>query len=379
MNEHRSTEMAEATRLTRAGRLAEATALIQRTLGKSAAGRTPPDNTRPRPSTASTSWGRPALKSRPAARPGTPFGKRIGLDYRKRGAAKAAAVTPAPGAQFLDLSFGNEAGRRAYKLYVPSGYSGRAVPLLVMLHGGTQNAVDFAAGTRMNELAESHTFLVAYPEQDRSANAMRFWNWFQPANQQRGSGEPSILAGITEQVAATYAVDGDRVYIAGFSAGGAMTAVMAATYPDLYAAAGVYSGLPYAVAHDVQSAFAAMKQGGRAAVAPDGPPLPLIVFHGDRDTTVDVVNARLLVDDGRTGRPTTTSGHAPGSYGYTREVYDGSDGRAPAERWTVHGLGHAWVGGSPNGSYTDPQGPDASAELVRFLLQHQRRGPKAGA
>jgi poly(hydroxyalkanoate) depolymerase family esterase len=347
MDQQRLARMLEATRLTREARFAEARALLQHDLG--GGGGLP---------------GMRTLLSRlPHGLPGTP----------------APARKPAPGpvapGQFLELSHANEAGERMYKLYIPTSRDRRAVPLVVMLHGGTQGADDFAAGTRMNALAEKHGFLVAYPEQSRGANPMGYWNWFQPANQQRGCGEPSLIAGLTEQIIDAHAVDGSRVYVAGFSAGGAMAAVMAATYPDVYAAAGVHSGLAAGAAHDVPSAFAAMAQGPPAHMSS---PVPMIIFHGDADPTVDHVNADCLIraalpsaSDRR--QPRTSRGRVRGGHAYTRRVYPDRDGPSLVEHWTIHEAGHAWFGGSPHGTHTDPQGPDASTQFVRFFAQHTLR------
>jgi poly(hydroxyalkanoate) depolymerase family esterase len=276
---------------------------------------------------------------------------------------------------FLDLAYANAAGSRTCKLYVPSGHTDQAVPLIVMLHGGTQSADDFAAGTRMNELAERHGFLVAYPEQSRAANPKGYWNWFQPKDQRRDGGEPSLIAGLTAQIVDRHAVDTRRVYVAGFSAGGAMAAVMATAYPDMYAAAGVHSGLPAQAAHDIPSAFAAMAQG---APTHGHTPVPLIVFHGDGDATVAHVNAdglvRAALPDARDRqRPLTTRARVPGGHAYTRRVYTDRDGTPLVEHWTIHQAGHAWSGGSPDGTYTDPHGPDASTELARFFAQHAHR------
>ena len=347
MDKDRLARMYEATRLTSQARLAEATALLRgRAEGAEDSSRLPDMQA--------------LLSSLPRG-----VGRMPGsVTKRRRG--------PVGPGRFLELSYANAAGERSYKLYVPTTTAGQAAPLLVMLHGGTQGADDFAAGTRMNELAERHGFLVAYPEQSRAANPSGYWNWFQPRDQQRGSGEASLIAGLTEQIVDGYAIDARRVYVAGFSAGGAMAAVMAAAYPDVYAAVGVHSGLAAGAAHDIPSAFAAMAKGAATQATP---PVPLIVFHGEGDPTVDHVNADCLVsavlpDADHRQRPRTTRGQVPGGHPYTRRVYSGRDGTALVEQWTIHQGGHAWSGGSPDGSYTDPQGPDASTEIVRFFAEH---------
>jgi len=290
--------------------------------------------------------------------------------------------TPAPlldGARFETLTFSNEAGTRAYKLYIPSGYHGQAVPLVVMLHGCTQNPDDFAAGTSMNALAEEHTFLVAYPGQPSSANANKCWNWFVPGDQSRDAGEPSILAGITRQIMSDHAVDPRRAYVAGMSAGGAAAAIMGAAYPDLYAAVGVHSGLAQGAAHDIHSAFAAMRQGGSSVASASrgrsGRPLPTIVFHGDQDQTVSAVNGEQVIAQAKAGaelRTTVILGQSEGGIRYARSVQADEAGRPVLEHWVLQGAGHAWSGGSPTGSYTDPRGPNASREMLRFFLEQEK-------
>ena len=280
---------------------------------------------------------------------------------------------------FSARTYANDAGQRNYKLYVPSGYRAAPLPLIVMLHGCTQDADDFAAGTRMNAFAERHDCLVAYPIQPKRVNPSRCWNWFKPGDQQRGQGEPSLIAGITCDVMASHSVDPTRVYVAGLSAGGAMAAVMIHTYPELYAAAGIHSGLPYRCAHDLPSALAAMKGGKRAGRAPfadrnDGstePKRPLIVFHGDADATVHPSNGSELVREfsASTSPVDETLDRQTGGRACTRRRLTAANG-VDAEYWIIHGAPHAWAGGSVRGTYTDAGGPDASAEMVRFFLAH---------
>ena len=279
--------------------------------------------------------------------------------------ARTKAASAAPG-DFQTGSFSCSAGTRPYRLYVPSRQAVRPA-LLVMLHGCTQTAEDFAAGTRMNDLAEALGALVLYPVQTARANAQRCWNWFNPADQQAGQGEPDIIAGLVRQVVAEHGVDPARVFVAGLSAGGAQAAILGATYPTLFRAIGVHSGLACGAASDMMSAFSAMKQGhaGRGLIG-----VPAIVFHGDRDGTVNLRNAdEVAAQVAPAGRRRTERGQVPGGLAYTKTEQRGQDGRPLLEQWTVHGAAHAWSGGSPQGSYTEPRGPDASREMLRFFLQ----------
>jgi poly(hydroxyalkanoate) depolymerase family esterase len=405
MNPIPQTDMLEATRLTREGRLAEAMTILHRVLPGVAA--TPPlpgakghaDARRAPPMLDVSPRSGGADGSAAGRTPGTvdfgaamPEALRDFLGRMGRGGAalsldglgtvsRAPAPAPLPpGARFEDHVFTNEAGSRAYKLYVPSGYTGQALPLIVMLHGCTQSPDDFAAGTGMNAVAEEHTMLVAYPAQAQSANASKCWNWFNAAHQRRDGGEPSLIAGITRRVMRDFAVDPARVYVAGLSAGGAAAAVMGATYPDLYAAVGVHSGLACGAASDLASAFAAMKQGGPASAGRGERAaeraVPTIVFHGDRDGTVNPVNGAQVAAQSKAAahlRRTVSRGRAAGGIAYTRIVDADQSGRPVVEHWVLHGAGHAWSGGSLAGSYTDPRGPDASREMLRFFLDNARQ------
>jgi poly(hydroxyalkanoate) depolymerase family esterase len=425
MNNKIYAAMIEATRLTREGRLNEATQLIQGTLGniptatctEVADGPGPIETTYrltaervatpevfetdvPAPTTAeeehpavaqqttdATTADRFATIRRPRVRrpgglplpgmplPGMPLPGMPGGHLKRKPASQ-----PAPtGGQWIARTPTSAGGTHAYKLYIPSNYRGQPMPLVVMLHGCTQDPDDFATGTRMNFLAEEVGFLVAYPAQATFANARKCWNWFEAAHQQRDQGEPSSIAAITREVMAEYHIDASRVYVAGMSAGGAMAAIMAVTYPNLYAAAGVHSGLAAGSAHDLPSAFAAMQHGGHARQTGVGRVVPLIVFHGDQDATVHPDNAEHLLRQWGAVEPTATvpsvtvrQGQAAGGRAYTCETYHDARGQVVVERWMIHGAGHSWSGGSPSGSYTDPTGPDASREMVRFFQEHPR-------
>jgi poly(hydroxyalkanoate) depolymerase family esterase len=386
----------EATRLTRAGQLVEATALLQRMLqGDSAPGATshsaaqapltrlePPtidakatvveERKSRQPAQATPVQGR----TRPAPLDG--MRKFSGLGLRGpigRAPPSTSDIVPA-GAKFIEGTFSNAAGSRTYKLFIPSRSHGQQLPLVVMLHGCTQSPDDFAAGTRMNFLAEEQNCFVVYPEQPSGANQSKCWNWFRTGDQRRGGGEPSLIAGITRQIMRDHAIDPKRVYVAGLSAGGAAAAIMGATYPDLYASVGIHSGVACGAASDLPSAFVAMRQGGGSKAIADGKPVvPTIVFHGDRDTTVNPNNGdRIIEQSAKATSPTTKvlRGRVPHGHAYTRTILTDGGGLAISEHWNIHGAGHAWSGGSPAGSYTDPRGPDATREMLRFFLEHPR-------
>lgn len=302
---------------------------------------------------------------------------------RERAGSPPGALRGAPdvpqGASFVTRSFSNAAGARSYRLYVPARKGETPPPLIVMLHGCTQDPDDFAVGTGMNALAEAHGFLVAYPEQPRTANQMGCWNWFEPKDQRREAGEPSIIAGITREVIRDFGADPRRIFVAGLSAGGAMAVVMGTAYPDLYDAVGVHSGLAYAAAADVSGAFMAMRgdahngmlRSARREPASAKNPVRTIIFHGDADQTVHPSNAEQIVaalsPDSENGRRVTQAGVASGR-AYARTIISGATGTPVGEHWVVEGAGHAWSGGDPAGTYTDPRGPAASREMVRFFL-----------
>jgi len=287
--------------------------------------------------------------------------------------------TPKPadipdGAQFLFGTHQGKSGSRAYRTYVPASAETGASGIVMMLHGCTQTPEDFAIGTGMNALAERDGFIVIYPEQSQGASAQTCWNWFSPNDQRRDRGEPEILAGIARMAMAQYDVPSERTFVAGLSAGAAMAVILGHTYPDVFAAAGAHSGLPYGVAKDVASAFAAMAgQRPDETAEPGRPGIRTIVFHGFADSTVHVSNGETIARNAERHAPSpsvqTTRKGTAGGRSYTATICTGPDGRDHLEHWVIDQLGHAWSGGQPGGSYTDPRGPDASAEMLRFFFE----------
>jgi poly(hydroxyalkanoate) depolymerase family esterase len=283
---------------------------------------------------------------------------------------------------------------RRYKLYVPPGHAGQMLPLVVMLHGCTQDPDDFAAGTAMNERALEKGFFVLYPEQSTDANPGRCWNWFDPKHQARGQGEPALIASMTHAVMAQYGMDRRRVFVAGLSAGGAMAVILAAQYPDIFAAVGVHSGLPSGSVGNMSDALSVMLSGevGPATAGDEANAgakqnelaqaavMPIIVFHGDQDQTVHPRNGERIIEAAlrsasrerrstvRVAAAQVEQGVSPDGRRYTRSTHQNDQGATIAEHWVVHGTGHAWSGGQAKGSYTDARGPDATAEMLRFFL-----------
>jgi poly(hydroxyalkanoate) depolymerase family esterase len=388
MNEDFHRDMALATRLTQAGKLVEATTLLQKLLRGNVS---PAEATteRSQANLNSTLIDATAVDITETVAPQSTLHRP--LSRLKFGGERSARheiknnLTPRPadlvplGGQFIAASFSNAAGSRSYKLYIPTKHTMSARPLVVMLHGCSQSADDFAAGTRMNVCAEEHDCFVVYPEQAKSANPSKCWNWFNGAEQLRGRGEPSLIAGITREVVKAYNIDPRRIYIAGLSAGGAAAATLAETYPDLYAAVGIHSGLACGTARDMPSAFAAMSgrsQSFHLQLDADRQFVPTIVFHGDRDATVHPRNGANVVARARSmaDLQSLTETASSGGRSYRRSVYRDSRGNTVIEDWLLHDAGHAWSGGSKAGSFADPTGPDASREMLRFFLSHRISG-----
>ncbi|WP_372425121.1 extracellular catalytic domain type 1 short-chain-length polyhydroxyalkanoate depolymerase [Salinarimonas chemoclinalis] len=378
MNRHHlPPAMREALSLTRAGRVLDATRAIQQALGGV---RPPAADPAAEPAPDGAPRLAPPAGRGPSARPRRPLGSVIAALREGRRALelpglrrRAPRPVPEPvpeGARFEARIHGGEAGSRRYKLYVPAGAAAsRPRGLVLMLHGCTQDPDDFAAGTRMNAHAETHGLIVAYPAQEHGASPNLCWNWFSPAHQARGAGEPEILAGLARSLAAEYGVADDRVFAAGLSAGGAMAAVLGREYPELFAAIGVHSGLPAGAASDVVSAFAAMRGDGRVAPRATGGGARTIVIHGAADETVHVSNAERIAAGVHPDAGTAPPEHGEANGRRYRRVRITQGDATRLEVWTIDGAGHAWSGGSPAGSYADAAGPDASREMVRFFLE----------
>jgi poly(hydroxyalkanoate) depolymerase family esterase len=303
------------------------------------------------------------------------------------------------GPHFVSRTYTNHAGTREYKLLIPTAFHLRPLPLVVMLHGCNQTPDEFALATRMNALAEQKGFYVVYPAQPERANPARCWNWFDSSHQRRDQGEPAIVAGLVKHLVQCYCLDGKRVYVAGLSAGGAMAVILGRLYPDLFAAVGVHSGLPYAAAHDTRSAFLAMKRGNDGSNAVVGcqrccdvsgksSAIPTIVFHGDRDATVHPGNGlavakqsagnsapRIEADAPAIGAESPFARRVCARRRFTCTRFRTASEKVVVEQWLVHGGGHAWFGGDPREAYTDPEGPNASEEIIRFFFSHALESP----
>jgi len=291
-------------------------------------------------------------------------------------------VTVPEGAQFLSRTHRSAGASRAYRLYLPAGHTKQPNGLVVMLHGCNQDPDDFARGTHMNVLAEKHGLAIVYPAQTGQDNPASCWNWFKPGNQSRGTGEPALLASLTRKLMRDHGLDRGRVFVAGLSAGGAMAAILADVYPDVFSAAGIHSGLARGSARNMLSALSAMRDGGCTEVSapsrlPQVTPARRIVFQGDNDTTVHPSNAAIIVasamGEGATAAKITR--RTVRGRGYSRSHFTGPDGAVQVELWMLEGAGHAWSGGRAAGSYTDRRGPDASAQMLRFFLETSPERP----
>ncbi|MCF3974983.1 extracellular catalytic domain type 1 short-chain-length polyhydroxyalkanoate depolymerase [Paracoccus salsus] len=323
-------------------------------------------------------------KLRKAAAPRT--GRRLGAVVTELRQAKAltqeatnnAASGPAPrmprGAQYLERTHRCAAGSRSYRLYLPASQPTRPNGLIMMLHACNQTPDDFAAGTHMNALAEKHGLAIAYPEQTRRGNAASCWNWFNPAHQTRGAGEPAILASLARELMQEFGLGRDAVFVAGLSSGGAMAAILADVYPDVFSAAGIHSGMARGAVGNAISAILAMRSGASGGLAPvlavPAQPVRWIIFQGADDSTVHRSNAAMILVAalGDDAVPTRISTRSAGGRDYARSDYAGSDGATQVEAWMIEDSGHAWSGGRAGGSHVDTKGPDASAQMIRFFL-----------
>ena len=373
MNEKIKAAMREAAKLTQTGQVQAATEKLQRTLQSSLQSQGERSNT-VRVAVEKLAHALPEAARQKVSQGTQSFGNVVPdlSQHLPRGfQPQVRATSPEAMGQgkFLTDTYSNSAGTRSYKLYVPRGVKeGQVLPLVVMLHGCTQNPDDFAAGTQMNLRADEEPYLVLYPAQPNSANANGCWNWFKESDQRCDVGEPSIIAGMTLEVMRQYTVDPKRVYVAGLSAGGAMAAIMGEAYPDLFTAVCVHSGLPHGAAKDLPSALMAMQRGCGEGVSTNA--VPTIVFHGDRDNTVSPRNGEAVLRGlfaKKRYKQEVEKGQVEGGRPYTRTRYLDGGGKVRLEGWRVHGAGHAWAGGSSAGTFTDPKGPDATRAMLRFF------------
>jgi poly(hydroxyalkanoate) depolymerase family esterase len=263
------------------------------------------------------------------------------------------------------------------------------MPVVVALHGCTESADSYRQLSGWDALGESKGFIVLFPQQLSSRNNLTCWNWFVQADMQRGSGEPAIIAGMVNTLEQSYSVDTHRVYVAGFSAGGAMATVMGATYPDMFAAVGSgsgceYNGLPClgnggpSPSQTGQEAFQAMGRYARV--------MPAIVFQGDADNTVAPANGPQIAQEwqvtdnyvasGSPNSPISSSpthqsfGFTPGGTMYTTSYYGDGQTNNLIEYWSIHGMSHAWSGGNSAAQYSDPSGPSETDAMWAFFTSH---------
>lgn len=340
-----------------------------------------PENVGPAPMSAAWRWCKAWLNRVGGAPPRAVLDVVAGLRRPASGAKTGAS------GRFIEGHYGKSPQRR-YMLYEPARRSRRQAPLLVMLHGCSQSAEEFAAGTRMNEAAESSGALVLYPEQSLSAHPLRCWTWYALQDPSNSEGDAAVIAAMTREVMRDHDIDPARIYVAGMSAGGAMAAVLVRDYPRLYAALGVHSGAPAGLAHDVYSGMRLMSGGPRlrtededaASLDAELPhTVASIVFHGDADAIVHPSNAEAIHAPPRIAQDqplpfkslSTTTDANEGRRAYTRSVDYGPGGVPVRELWIVHGAGHAWAGGSEGLRLNDATGPDASHEMMRFFLRHR--------
>lgn len=284
-----------------------------------------------------------------------------------------------------------DAGKRSYSLHLPR--NGSYEHLVVMLHGCVQPARDFAVATNMNGAAAARGWPSLWPEQPARANLMRCWNWFAAKHQSRDGGEAAILGAMIAEVCERYGIAQGRVLLAGASAGAAMASIIAVTYPELIGALAIHSGAPFGAATNVFAGLSLMKKGhsdpvalgalAHRAMGERAKPIPAMVLHGGQDRAVHphngtraaqqwaVTNLLALGQMDRASmvpQPASeTAHHEDGRYDAVVVRYQDDAGRTLAEEWRIPKLGHAWSGGSPEATYTDPRGPDATAAMIDFF------------